>query len=107
MDLNEYQKRAEKTAVYPMKWHKVYPLLALAGEVGELLNLYKKVMRGDEGAEEQFKKNLEGELGDILWYVAAIATDFRIHLNDVANFNLKKLDLRKKTGRLKGQGSER
>lgn len=110
MDLGYYQKQAKSTAVYPL-WEGqlriMYPMLGISGEVGELLNLYKKVIRGDEDAEKNFRSKVEGELGDILWYLAAIATDCNIDLNDVARFNLKKLALRKKTGRLKGSGDGR
>lgn len=110
MDLNEYQKLARKTAVYP-RWMKplnvMYPLLGLAGEVGELLNKYKKIIRGDEGAAVNFRQHAEDELGDILWYLSAVATDLEISLNDVARFNLKKLALRAKTGRIKGSGDSR
>ncbi len=46
--------------------------LALAGEVGELANLVKKLERGDFGFGE-LMASLPGELADILIYVLKIA----------------------------------
>lgn len=102
MDLNEYQKRTAETVVYPL-WEKVrYPILALCGEVGELANLYKKVLREDYTIDDpKFRAAAESELGDILWYLARVAADLGFDLNDVAAFNLKKLRLRAATGRLR------
>jgi hypothetical protein len=65
------------------------PLLGLAGEVGELLSEYKKHLR-DGAAHQLFKSRVEEELGDILWYVAAVARRFGLRLDQVAANNLSK-----------------
>ncbi len=110
MDLNTYQQETRKTAVYPPHEQKgYYPILALCGEVGELANVYKKWLRGDyEGRtsdeiKASFDAKIMDELGDVMWYVARVAEDFGFTLNEVAKFNLKKLRLRKATGRLKSR----
>ena len=105
VDFKQYQEQAHKTAVYPNEFAKVYPLLGLAGEVGEFCNKVKKELRGDVITD--YKTSLEAELGDILWYLAEIATVNNINMNDVAKFNLKKLRLREASGKLKGSGDNR
>ena len=67
----------------------VIPLLGLVGEAGSLLGEYKKLLR-DGGAHKRFKQQAEEELGDILWYVANIATKFDLDLSALAQRNLIK-----------------
>lgn len=50
MTFEEYQKEAQKTALYPEAYRLVYPALGLAGEAGELANKVKKVLRDHGGA---------------------------------------------------------
>ena len=65
------------------------PLLGLAGEAGTLLTEYKKWLR--EGESYQiFKERVAEELGDILWYVANIASKEELNLETIAKENLKK-----------------
>jgi NTP pyrophosphatase (non-canonical NTP hydrolase) len=91
MQLNEYQAEARKTEkkVYAEGADNIVPILGLAGEVGELLNEYKKRLR-DGSAHLRFGDRVAEELGDILWYVAATATKFGLDLEDVAERNLAK-----------------
>lgn len=91
MELNEYQRRALETdqeAVGP-EWTTLVPLLGLAGEVGELLSEYKKHLR-DGAAHKLFPSRVSEELGDMLWYVAAVSSRFGLDLETVATSNLKK-----------------
>jgi len=65
------------------------PLLGLSGESGTLLTEYKKWLR--EGASYQiFKHRVSEELGDILWYVANIASKEGLNLEQIAKDNIKK-----------------
>ncbi len=66
------------------------PLLGLAGEVGTVLNQYKKYLR-DGDAHELFKDKISEELGDILWYLSNAATKFEIDLSEIAQRNLAKI----------------
>jgi NTP pyrophosphatase (non-canonical NTP hydrolase) len=91
MDLSEYQRQALLTDQAPSEpdSHVLVPLLGLAGEVGELLSEYKKRLRDGE-AHSLFPSRIKEELGDILWYVAAVAARFHFDLEEVATSNLEK-----------------
>ncbi len=109
MEFNEYQKLAIKTAVYPCVGKNfVYPTLGLAGEAGEVAEKVKKVFRDSNGemTAEQ-KELLVKELGDVLWYVSAIAHELGTDLDDVAQQNLKKLHDRMERDKLHGSGDKR
>lgn len=67
----------------------IVPILGLAGEVGQLLSEYKKHLR-DGAAHGAFKDKVAEELGDLLWYVANVASKFDLDLGDVAERNLVK-----------------
>jgi len=100
MDFREYQLRARTTDQNPRtSWsadeepqkHTVIPLLGLVGEIGGLLSEYKKVLR-DGAVHEQFPRQVAEELGDILWYVATVATKFGLDLNKIAEENIIKTE---------------
>ena len=109
MNFTEYQELAKSTAIYPSRYFKVYPALGLCGEAGEVAEKIKKVIRDgvDYLHEEEFKAELTKELGDVLWYVAALASDLDISLDDVAKKNLQKLASRKKRNKIGGSGDNR
>lgn len=108
MTLNEYQFEANTTAIYPESAALTYPTLGLAGEAGEICNKVKKIIRDEGGALSEDKKQaLVDELGDVMWYVAAIAKDLKVALDDVARRNLDKLASRKQRGTLGGSGDNR
>jgi NTP pyrophosphatase (non-canonical NTP hydrolase) len=65
------------------------PLLGLAGEAGELLSEYKKYLR-DGDSHRLFRERYAEELGDMLWYLANVATKFGLNLAEVAEQNLAK-----------------
>ncbi|MEM3781636.1 MAG: nucleoside triphosphate pyrophosphohydrolase family protein [Candidatus Micrarchaeaceae archaeon] len=106
MDFSEYQGKAGTTAIYPkqLEGGVYYAAIGLAGEVGELLNKIKKIARDNAPVD---KDAIAGELGDILWYVSQVATEFGIGLNDVAKKNLEKLSDRKQRGKISGSGDYR
>lgn len=93
MELNEYQRRALVTSQVPSAdgAEVLVPLLGLAGEVGELLSEYKKYLR-DGNAHQLFPSRVLEELGDILWYVAAVSGRFNLDLEEVAEQNLLKCE---------------
>ena len=114
MEINDYQKESRKTAIYPKTSEITYPLLGLAGEVGEFCNKIKKVLR-DYGAKEisihtipkSIFDALEDELGDICWYLANLSTDLKLDLDAVMRNNLTKLASRMERGKIKGSGDKR
>ena len=71
----------------------VVPMLGLAGETGQLLSEYKKHLRDGE-MHRLFKERVTEELGDLLWYIANVATKFGLNLDDIASENLIKVNER-------------
>ena len=98
MDFKKYQDIAKQTDQNPKQNNnqleklksEIIPLLGLVGEAGVLLSEYKKRTR-DGDHYNGFKNDLKEELGDLLWYIANIATKFDINLNEVAEENLQKI----------------
>ena len=109
MEFKEYQQESRKTAVYPVIGQGfVYPALGLAGESGEVVEKVKKIFRDQQGivGDEQ-RQAVAKELGDVLWYLAQLATELDLDLNQVAQDNLDKLFSRQQRGQLHGSGDER
>jgi len=109
MTFVEYQKQSRETAIYPHKDNNLtYPVLGLAGEAGEICNKVKKIMRDNDGVmPSELYDDLANELGDVLWYVAAVASELNLDLDTIAINNIKRLIDRKKRNVLHGSGSNR
>ena len=109
MDLNAYQDAARLTALYPdVGNNPIYPTLGLSGEAGEVADKVKKVLRDRNGQfYDSVRVEIALELGDVLWYVAQLASELGYELEDVANQNLQKLRDRSSRGQLKGSGDHR
>lgn len=114
MEMNEYQEATSKTAIYP--GHEEvggseainYLIVSLCGEVGELANKWKKVMRDRYGiADLKFLEDAADELGDVLWYVAQLSQQLGCSLESLGKENIEKLRLRKERGVIKGSGDKR
>ena len=103
--MDAYQRRARKTAIYPREQMIIYPALGLAGESGEVCEKVKKYLRGDTASN--FKEDVEKELGDVLWYIANLATDMELSLDIIAAKNLNKLRDRQDRDVLQGDGDDR
>lgn len=92
MTLDEYQQKSKSTVQrYNSKDQENFFLgyLGLAGEAGSVLTTLKKQIRDGEGFGS-FDDKLKEELGDVLWYVASIASHYNISLEEVAKTNLLK-----------------
>jgi NTP pyrophosphatase (non-canonical NTP hydrolase) len=109
MDFNDYQTRSRKTARYPSIGHPViYPTLGLANEAGEVAGKVKKIFRDNEGRiGEAERAALQGELGDVLWYLAQVCTELDLSLEAVAEANITKLYSRLERGMIGGEGDTR
>jgi NTP pyrophosphatase (non-canonical NTP hydrolase) len=86
-----YQRAARETSQLKLggPHGAIAPMLGLASEMGSILNVYKKYLRDgiDLAANREF---LREELGDLLWYAAAVATACDLDLEDVAEANLRR-----------------
>jgi NTP pyrophosphatase (non-canonical NTP hydrolase) len=91
--LSEYQAQARRTLTLgpPVETVLAIAGLGLAGESGEVVELIKKFVGH---GHELNRLKLRAELGDVLWYVAAIASAVGLDLDDVAEGNVAKLKLR-------------
>lgn len=123
----EYQRAALGSAVYPqifaslfgktvppiekidaVRLDFIYPALKLAGEAGEVAEKVGKIIRDKGGVIfEADRQALKKELGDVLWYIAALARELDFSLEDVAQANLDKLAGRVQRGTLQGSGDDR
>lgn len=125
MTLDEYQSRTSDTAIYPGKGTPlglIYCGLKLAGEAGEVAEKIGKAIRDDgmkpfpgwmggvvlwDGVTPDRRQAIKGELGDVLWYVARIASELGFDLSEIAQSNIDKLASRKQRGVLSGDGDNR
>ena len=109
MRISEYQERSRATAVYPGAGENLlYPTLGLCGEAGEVAEKVKKMLRDDGGVlSAERREALAKELGDVLWYVAQVATEADLELEAIAEGNLAKLLSRRDRDVLQGSGDTR
>lgn len=133
MTFDEYQEAAARTAIYPAEARVFYPALGLTGEMGEVAekiaeecpdgsmpilhmaahagkvaNQAKKILRDDGGGLTPERRFAIGkEIGGVLWYCAALATDLGLNLDDIATENVAILASRATRGTLKGDGDDR
>jgi NTP pyrophosphatase (non-canonical NTP hydrolase) len=110
MRLSEYQFDATKTSIYPdaglcTPIALAYTSLGLAGEAGEVANKAKKILR--DGDSQELRDAIAGELGDVMWYLAAVANELHVSLEDIGIANLNKLSDRKARNTLQGNGDNR
>lgn len=109
MNFNDYQTKSRATAKYPVIGHGViYPTLGLVNEAGEVAGKIKKVFRDKDGQiNEETRAALKAELGDVLWYLAQVATELDLSLGDIAEANIAKLMDRLERGKITGDGDNR
>jgi NTP pyrophosphatase (non-canonical NTP hydrolase) len=130
MKFNDYQEKVQKTLIYRDSIEKILVGLGLdrdhpafdgvsrlleisyaslgMGESGEVQGKVKKVIRDSGGViSDEVRSNIAGELGDLLWYLAATADEFDLSLEGIAEDNLAKLADRKARGVIQGSGDER
>ena len=109
MDLNQYQRQARSTALYPdLGRNPIYPALGLCGEAGEVADKVKKVLRDEAGVfSDERRQAIALELGDVLWYVSQLADELGFSLETVAQANLDKLASRAQRQVIGGSGDQR
>ena len=111
LSFNEYQDLTASTAVYRNKklGPIIYPSLKLPGEAGEVSEKIGKIIRdGDiDNITHEDRMEIAKEIGDVLWYCAALAEDLGFELGKIAQMNLDKLFDRAKRGVIGGSGDNR
>jgi len=109
MNFKDYQTKSRKTAGYPTIGHSViYPALGLVNEAGEVAGKIKKIFRDKDGQfSEETREALKAELGDVLWYIAQVATELDLELDEIAQHNISKLYDRLERGKIGGEGDNR
>ena len=103
--LDEYQKAAATTAIYPENRALEYLSLGLSSEIGELNGKIAKWYRKDGMAYPH--GDVLDELGDCLWFVSEFARQHNTSLSTLANRNINKLSDRYERGVIKGSGDKR
>ncbi len=110
MTFDEYQKIALTTLegnADPLMQKTIW-MLGIAGEAGEVVEKWKKIVAYRNGIiTNEDQEDLKKELNDVLWYVAVIAHELGIPLEEVVARNIKKLADRKQRDVIKGQGDNR
>ena len=94
LTLDQYQRRSAETDIDDAEGDPTIPLLGLAGEVGTLVSEFKKKHRPDGHTYTGFEDVVKAEMGDVLWYLAALARRADLDLSEVAEANLHKTRLR-------------
>lgn len=100
LSLNDYQQLSKRTMPRHDTQHSkreatLNYLLGASGEMGELVDLFKKeLFHGHEKSHIEKVK----ELGDILHYVSGLATLLDVDLETVARVNIEKLEKRYPSG---------
>lgn len=98
MQANEYQRLAGRTLIAapdfdisPDQVMIAWNAIGLSGEAGEVADLIKKGIFHQQGLDQE---KLKKELGDVLWYVAALCTELGFSLEEVMSHNIDKLKAR-------------
>ena len=105
---HRYQLDSAQTAIYPRERALEYVALGLVGEAGEIANKVKKVIR-DNGGEVTPEQSalIASEIGDVLWYMAALSRELGLDLGAIAQANIQKLNDRQLRGVIGGSGDNR
>lgn len=94
MDVNEYQQYVRDGASEKYKDLK-FAALALVGEVGELCDVIKKAaIYTDHLTYLDSKSRLKDEAGDVMWQYFALLNTLGLTFQEVAEYNVKKLNAR-------------
>jgi NTP pyrophosphatase (non-canonical NTP hydrolase) len=106
---DDYQKLSRRTWNLVRTDHPiVYPTLGLVNEAGELAGKVKKIFRDKDGIiSNEDRQALKYELGDVLWYLAQLATELDLSLDEIAQANIDKLASRLERNRIQGEGDYR
>lgn len=113
MNFDEYQEKASKYDLSKATTNLkdagfIEKILGLVGEAGETADKIKKLIRDKDGVVSDEDKDLvTKELGDTLWYIAAVARYLEVPLSKIASGNIDKLESRYQRNKIHGEGDKR
>ncbi len=113
MQISEYSAKAITTLVGAHNYGDIdaqmmAQVLGLCGESGEIAEKFKRLVRDKNGVvSSEDKEEIIKELGDVLWYVNAVAHLLGSSLEEVAQLNNEKLASRQARDQLRGEGDNR
>lgn len=110
MTFDDYQAQALTTAHRNSDpiMDKTIWAMGVAGEAGEVIEKWKKIVAYRDGVVTQEDKNeLAKELGDVIWYIAVLADSLGLSLDEIMQQNVAKLMDRKQRDVIKGAGDNR
>jgi len=95
MKPNEYQVAASRTLIDRIgrkipnnEMMLLWCAIGIVGETGEIMEHIKKGVFHEHGI---FVDTMRNEVGDLLWYVAAMCTKLGLNMEDVMEANIEKL----------------
>lgn len=91
MDMDEYQVQAIKSIAIKSNQENAlaHRTLGLTGEAGIVANRVKKIIRDKKGVvTDEDVEVITKRLGDVLYYVAALADYYNIPLSQIAQQNI-------------------
>lgn len=89
MTLDEYQDEAIKTR------HMDADLVYLSGKLAvEAVEVFQPILKNKYHGKALDKDHVLEECGDCLWYIANIAASFGVSLDEIAEYNVRKLRTR-------------
>ena len=87
---------------------EMYLIPGLCAEAGEVASLYAKSIRDENGfVRSEYVEALAKELGDVLFFVQRLASNYNLTLQDIAAINAHKLLDRAVRGKIGGSGDNR
>jgi NTP pyrophosphatase (non-canonical NTP hydrolase) len=89
MEFGDYQRWAKLTDQTPGEgeFQTAIQVLALQSKVGDLAGVFKKFYRKQISARA-LENSIERSIGDILWYLVAVANSRNLSLDEIAAHNL-------------------
>ena len=100
VELNQFQQMVEWADQRPQQpmfeggdHDAVPPLFQLVGKTGALLDRYGEWFQ-QQAREPLPSEQVREHLGRLMWHMTNVASKHRIHLEDIANYNLAKIDRR-------------
>ncbi len=102
MDASDYQQLTSRTLISQPRFKLtdeeimiIWNTIGIAGESGELSESIKHGIFHQHGLNIE---NIEEEIGDLLWYIAALCTKLNLDLSKIMKQNIYKLQKRYPNG---------